>query len=598
MSERSEVIERVQAGNRGLQISSETRRVHIDAMESLLLSRKEEVAELASKKRRRVPRLAVNAAILAVSFLLGVAGAANSSRVPGDPFYTAKRAAETPAQLLDRDIAANNRLGELEELIERGADPEVVLIARADAVNALFGRNDDDSMARALSLLAWPGGLAGHGVEVPIDPGGLLITEAEWAVADGYTASLADGHLVTISLVNGDALVGTTGDWTVATTATGWQLLNDTVDQTYFLQRQGDDFLVRSTGVPSTPSDDAGLAIGDRAGGDGFGGFGTPPLTAELPAGETVPGEHAGSGPPVGDGNTVRVESPSDPTGSSGGPATTTPTANPSASSAPSGEGPTSPLSPVTVPATTVAPSPAPSSTDPAATTVTTVGSPSTSTSTTGTVPPPTDPPPAPTTVPAPTTIATTTTAVTTTTTTAPQPIWWDFYLDNPGSGDTSSSATLPLSTTGAPTGPLRNFDTDRDGDPGLMIKKDGAGLGGSDRTKIQRWEWTASETRFDGEAWLTIWLAAKDYKTDERIGVLLSLELCDPGCTRLGTGQWSGVGSNGFRQATISFGSVDTVVPAGSRVRLTAVVPDNLSTTDVWLAYDAAAQPSRLAIG
>ena len=49
MTERSEVIERVQAGNRGLQISSDTRRVHIDAMESLLLSRKEEAAETTHK---------------------------------------------------------------------------------------------------------------------------------------------------------------------------------------------------------------------------------------------------------------------------------------------------------------------------------------------------------------------------------------------------------------------------------------------------------------------------------------------------------------------------------------------------------------------
>ncbi len=128
------------------------------------------------------------------------------------------------------------------------------------------------------------------------------------------------------------------------------------------------------------------------------------------------------------------------------------------------------------------------------------------------------------------------------------------------------------------------------------MIQKDGGGLSISDRTKSQVWSWTSDRAgRLEGTASLQIWIAAKDFKTDERIGLLASLEVCDPGCTRVGTGQWSGGGSSGFRSVSVNFGSIDRTVSAGATLRLKVVVPDGLATTDVWFAYDAAAHPSRI---
>lgn len=175
----------------------------------------------------------------------------------------------------------------------------------------------------------------------------------------------------------------------------------------------------------------------------------------------------------------------------------------------------------------------------------------------------------------------------------------WTGYLKNPGSGDTSSSSVLPLTPGSAPTGSLANFDTDRDGDQGLMIQKDGAGLAASDRTKYQEWRWTApSSTVVQGRSSLTIWLAAKDFKTDERIGLRAALELCSPGCTRIGFGQWSGQGASTFVPVTVDLGSVDRRIPSGAELRLRVVVPDALATTDVWFAYDTAANRSRLRIG
>ena len=154
------------------------------------------------------------------------------------------------------------------------------------------------------------------------------------------------------------------------------------------------------------------------------------------------------------------------------------------------------------------------------------------------------------------------------------------------------------MSDDGPPGGTLANYDTNRDDGPGLMIQKDGGGLSVSDSTKSQRWRWTASDVvEVDGVARLTIWLAAKDFKTDERIGLLSSLEICNPGCTMVGTANWSGSGSSGFRQATLSFGSVSDRLQPGATIRLTVVVPDGQATTDVWFAYDSAAHPARITI-
>lgn len=535
MSDRDDVIERLQAGHHGLQISNESRRAHIQEIERLL-----DVSEFSKNKRsnRRfvVLSLSRSVAIVVGAFFLGFGVAAGYDGVPGDWLYGIKRVAEEPAQIIDGDIVATNRVGELETLIARGAAPEVVAGAADDAAEAVADREPGDELMRLLALLVWPAPLTDEGPDVTIIPGSV------WMVDGGYTAALADGHLVTVNLLDDELVVSATGGWVVEGTDR-LILSNPGVAGGYLIERRGDDLLVRNEDL-----------AGEQA--------------------LTEGGSEAGS---EADGtDRATFSSTSKPSNTSPPPSASTTTSKPTPST-------TSPLRPTS----TRTSKPTTSTTRPRATTTTTAPAPSTTTGQTTNRP---------------------------TTTTrpggddddddeeeddgAPAPAWLG-YLTNPGSGNTSSLAVLPLSTGSAPGGSLANFDTDRDGARGLLIQKDGAGLGTGDRTKYQEWRWTApATTTFEGRASLTIWVAAKDFATDERIGLRVALEVCSPGCTRIGSADWSGLGSTGFSPVTVDLGSVRRTVAAGSGLRLRVVVPDSLATTDLWLAYDAATNPSRLRIG
>ncbi|MGH1490160.1 MAG: hypothetical protein ACRBK7_12330 [Acidimicrobiales bacterium] len=585
---------------------------------------------------RQIPGLALirNAAIVVAAFWIGVAFAAYSDEVPGDVLYAAKRAAEQPARIVDPGIVVNNRVEELGELISRGADPGMVLTARLDATNALAGTNPDDDLTRVFGLLAWPGLPPGHTTDTgeATEAGGLLISKSEWFNENGYTAALVDGHLVTISAVDGEILIGTSGGWSAFTTGTGWRLASDDVAQVYTIDRVDGDALrvipSGSTDSASGAGEDellAGRAVfgqplsGDEQAlaGDEQGWPTTSRSTTSQPntsqsqptlrpsgnaaAGSTTSQRTAGQfeprGPATSATSSTTDAQPSSTSATGPGstvlvttrPTTTPPTTTRTTTTRPTTAPPTTTRKPrssttasSTAPSTTRQVTSRPSSTAPPTTQVATTRTTATTTSTTVTTVAPTTAPPS-----------------TTTTTTAPPVVNWSFFLDSSSSGNTSSSRNLPLRSGSAPSGPLRNFDTNRDSFPGLMIQKDGAGLSTSDSSKNQEWSVAIPDpTRFDGSMSLTIWLAAKDFKTDERIGLLASLDLCSPGCTRLGTGQWSGGGEGGFRKATVGFGSVDRVVPAGSTLRLKVVVPDGLATTDVWFAYDSGSHPSRINIG
>lgn len=199
---------------------------------------------------------------------------------------------------------------------------------------------------------------------------------------------------------------------------------------------------------------------------------------------------------------------------------------------------------------------------------------------------------------PASTNPATTTSLPPTTTTTATTVGLPALHLMNRGTGDTSSAATLPLAAGSPASGSLPNYDTDRDDAPGLLLAKDGAGLSTSDRTKRQDWSHTLDQAAtLDGTVTLTVWIAAKDKKNDETIGVRAALELCSPICRQIGVGQWSGAGRSVYRAVEVDLGDLDLVAPAGSSLRLRIVVPDSLATTDLWLAYGTGHYSSRLSI-
>lgn len=195
---------------------------------------------------------------------------------------------------------------------------------------------------------------------------------------------------------------------------------------------------------------------------------------------------------------------------------------------------------------------------------------------------------------------STTTTTVPATTTTAQPSGPLVLYLSNPGTGNTSSSNPLTLIEVAPNASSLANYDTNRDSAAGLGLAKDGAGLGTNDSTKRQEWEWIApSNTSLQGDVTVRLWVGAKDQNSGEGIGVLVRLQLCNPGCSTVGTDSWSATSTSA--QGTLvelDLGSIGSTISSGSVLRLKVVVPDNLASTDIVLSYDSATYPARIRIG
>ncbi len=197
------------------------------------------------------------------------------------------------------------------------------------------------------------------------------------------------------------------------------------------------------------------------------------------------------------------------------------------------------------------------------------------------------------------TTLQTTTTTTTpTTTTTAPPTVAWEFASGGPG--DTSSQAFLSLDGS-LQNGTLPNYDTDRDSDPGLMIKK-GDGLGESDLSKIQRWRSDAGGSRLLGWGTLTIFAATKDFASGKTGRFAIGLFDCDgsgSNCSALATQSASfdqaNFGGN-FGAVTVNFGSIDHTFASGRTLVLKLATASD-SDDDLWFAYGTNTYPARLDI-
>lgn len=179
------------------------------------------------------------------------------------------------------------------------------------------------------------------------------------------------------------------------------------------------------------------------------------------------------------------------------------------------------------------------------------------------------------------------------------------YYLRSSGTGNRPSSATLPL-TAAAPTQTtLFNYDTDRNGSPGLTISK-GIGVSETDATKIQQWNLNvASDLTLSGTAQLTVWSAMKDFDTTKAGAVAAGIYECNPtgrGCTPLGTAPvlssapWSTV-AGGWASKTWTFGPVSRTIAAGRVLQVRLAVTGS-SGDDVMFAYDTTTYRSALSVG
>ncbi len=163
------------------------------------------------------------------------------------------------------------------------------------------------------------------------------------------------------------------------------------------------------------------------------------------------------------------------------------------------------------------------------------------------------------------------------------------FFLENSvASGDTTSSLELPLSLE-RPQNALSNLDTDRDDMPGLLLKKDSAGLTGDDPEKTQTWVFDVDETlSIDREAEFRLDVAETDFERGVVIGYEVEVLHCAATCIELASGSASTASSRKWSSTTIDLGQITTTLEPGDRLVVRVAVPDSASESDVMFGFGA----------
>jgi len=226
--------------------------------------------------------------------------------------------------------------------------------------------------------------------------------------------------------------------------------------------------------------------------------------------------------------------------------------------------------------------------------------SPSPSTSPPSTPAPPTTPAPS-TTQPATTPPPTTTPPTTTPPTTPPTvpPTVGRYLLGSSAPGDVASQSVLPLVSRAPLNSALPNLDTDHDSAPGRLLKRStGFAFGNTDRLQRFRLD-PAGTIRMNGPTTLAMFVAAKDFRTDDvqvqatLLDCIDSLGLCNTFATATVT--FTGDDDH-FTQVTFDFGSHSRTLSASHNLELWITVTP-ASTHDMWMAYDTTGLESVLTI-
>ncbi|MBI5088961.1 MAG: hypothetical protein HZB15_08915 [Actinobacteria bacterium] len=189
----------------------------------------------------------------------------------------------------------------------------------------------------------------------------------------------------------------------------------------------------------------------------------------------------------------------------------------------------------------------------------------------------------------------------TTTTTVAPQALSGTWLLGSSAVGNVVSQPVLPLAARSPLNASLPNFDTDRDSNPGLLIRRGGA-LAVGDPARMQRFRLApATPTRIDGSASVRLYVAPAGLLLDA-MTVNVALAHCIgptlDTCTVLATGSVGFVGLlSQFQAVDVGLGAVDATIAPPHALEVW-VVADSSSSRDLWLAYDTTSRPSALTIG
>ncbi|HXF64779.1 MAG TPA: S8 family serine peptidase, partial [Caldilineaceae bacterium] len=168
-------------------------------------------------------------------------------------------------------------------------------------------------------------------------------------------------------------------------------------------------------------------------------------------------------------------------------------------------------------------------------------------------------------------------------------------YSAKPGE-DSISQPVLPFSQVAPSTKELRNYDTDRDAGPGLLIRRSNA----ADAT-VQRWRLGpfTDDMWLSGNGYLQLYVAAPEFRKDQTVRIqadLLHLDangqqlgvIASNGHTRKWYGRWQG--------AKMRFNGLNYFFEAGHYLEL-ALTVDPISDDDIWLAFGTRTYPAHLSL-
>lgn len=206
--------------------------------------------------------------------------------------------------------------------------------------------------------------------------------------------------------------------------------------------------------------------------------------------------------------------------------------------------------------------------------------------------------PAATTTIIPPTTITPTTT-IATTTTTAPPRLTGTWLLGSSAAGNVASQEVLPLAARSALNGSLPNFDTDRNAQAGLTIRRGGS-LSLGDATRLQRFRMEPGNVRLDGTASVRLYAAPAGLLLDS-MRVAVALVECSGAalnsCSVISSASSNFTGLLTLYQAIdVSLGAVSEHISSTHSLEVW-VVADSSSSRDLLLAYDTTGYVSTLTI-
>ena len=177
------------------------------------------------------------------------------------------------------------------------------------------------------------------------------------------------------------------------------------------------------------------------------------------------------------------------------------------------------------------------------------------------------------------------------------------FYWHNdptPPTTVTSSHAVLAMTSYEPSATTLYNYDTDRDTDVGLLIRKGGSGVGETDLTQYQVWRTgpISDGLAISGDVTVDFWSALKDFKLNATGSVTIFLRDYDGvssyteiGNSTISDSDWQG-GISDFIQKTISIMGLSYTIPVDHELEAKLIV-ESASGANMWLAYDTTSRPS-----